>query len=597
MNVFSSGVREVSPDGGDLKPRGAAADFSDFHLGEEKEASPVCEAVKPQGAGYSGMPPDSGEEYGYTIILDAPGTSARNGYRETPLPPPGKRMLRDVTKETVPERIRQMRHLYVYGRNSAQARAENFCLQGKFMEDFEDDAPWTGDFFCYFPTYHDLYTRQLRGYFSWRTLVRKGEFRPIAASAAYIYLYELLNGIGASSPEDSLQKLKAFETGFIDPGMGDANMRRNLRRWMLEMAVVQDVPPETAALYDDPELVQKDASLSALRCPDEHTDEEIFAALCRFGRKDLARSPVMALDADRGRRLFGETWRAAASRYQYQGKDLFALCFGERLTRPWFPLANAVYCWPDRLPDREYVMDQCRAYRCRDGRWEMEAYEKLRFDRYRMQSFVHETDLKLRRYLKTGSYLRSRPEDAWVTPFAELVIEADRQAADLAARPQITLDLSGLDQIRRDALITRDSLLTEEERIGMEEIREHAAVNGEEAPAAAGSENPAEEDAAPAKAGNSEKENEALVKEENPKAVELLQTARLDAVQLQILYLLLQGKSPAGILKEHFLMPSVAADSINEALFDEIGDIVVLCEDDELSLVDDYIEDIRRLSG
>ena len=44
-------------------------------------------------------------------------------------------------------------------------------------------------------------------------------------------------------------------------------------------------------------------------------------------------------------------------------------------------------------------------------------------------------------------------------------------------------------------------------------------------------------------------------------------------------------------------MPSIAADTINEELFDEIGDVAVLCENDELSLVEDYREDIAHLLG
>ena len=44
-------------------------------------------------------------------------------------------------------------------------------------------------------------------------------------------------------------------------------------------------------------------------------------------------------------------------------------------------------------------------------------------------------------------------------------------------------------------------------------------------------------------------------------------------------------------------MPSMVADAINEAMFDEIGDTVLSCEDDVLSLVDDYRDDIAQLIG
>ena len=44
-------------------------------------------------------------------------------------------------------------------------------------------------------------------------------------------------------------------------------------------------------------------------------------------------------------------------------------------------------------------------------------------------------------------------------------------------------------------------------------------------------------------------------------------------------------------------MPSIAADTINEVLYDEIGDTVVDCENDRLFIIEDYREDIEHLLG
>ena len=154
------------------------------------------------------------EQHGYTIVLDARPASEETGYQDTALPFAGSSCRSE--KEVIPEKLRQMRRLFEYGRESVEERAKNFYRQASFMQDFEDDAPWSGNFTCYFPTYRDLTVRQLRGYFSWRTRARKGVFLPIPASAAYLYVYELLNGIGADSPEDSLKKLKLFADGFLD---------------------------------------------------------------------------------------------------------------------------------------------------------------------------------------------------------------------------------------------------------------------------------------------------------------------------------------------------------------------------------------------
>lgn len=44
-------------------------------------------------------------------------------------------------------------------------------------------------------------------------------------------------------------------------------------------------------------------------------------------------------------------------------------------------------------------------------------------------------------------------------------------------------------------------------------------------------------------------------------------------------------------------MPSVAADAINEALFDEIGDNVLECDGENITLVQDYKEDVLQMLG
>ena len=500
----------------------------------------------------------SEENQGFTMVLEQPPQPEIRIHRDTPLPlSPGPVRV----PEALPERLREMKHLYEYGSNSAEARAANFLRQGRFMADYEDEAGWAGMIFaCYFPTYHDLTTRQLRGYFAWRTRVRKGDYQPIAASAAYIYLYELLNLIGAASPEDALRRLKAFETGYLDAGYGDAAMRANLRRWMTELIIVHALPEDIARQFADPALLARDQALASLKAPEEHTDEEIFAALCFFDGKRLAQSPVCRQSPERGARLFSRVWRLSLRQCRENGGDLFARCFGQQTASAWYPFANAVYCWERKPADSVYQLDPCRRYRCRDGVWELLSWESLSFDRQLLHGLLRQTDLLLRRYLKTGNYLKEKPEDAWIVPCVRSVIEAEEREAAEAARPRVVLDLSGLEQIRRDALITRDSLLTDEERAEAElETADppQVAAPGQNAPP------------------------------ELP----------LDDVQLEILRALLDGKPASGIIRAHRLMPAMTADIINEALFDEIGDSIVECDNDTLSLVKDYREDLTRLLG
>ena len=490
---------------------------------------------------------------GYTVVLDDRPPRLSSVYGNTPLLFTGAAL--EAAEPDTPDRILEMRKLYEYGDGSFVQKSKNFYRQGKYMEDYTDNAPWLGEFRRYFPTYHDLNLRQLRGYFTWRTWARKGDFRPTAESFPYIYIYELLCGIGTSSPSETLEKLLDFEKGYLDIGLGNDGIRKNLRRWMLEYAVLHDLPAETARAYADPELMEQDHALAVLKHPREHTEETVFDALCAFAGSKLKESPVVCANPEQGRRLFAAVWITAVTQTEGQ---IFTDCFGQRETWPWRPLGNAVYWEEEKHAPRQYILNAVRRYECRDGFWQETRYDPLHFDRERFLGLLHEGDRQLRKYLKTGHYLHEKKEEAWAASYAEKVI-AEAEAARLeAARPKITIDFTGLEQIRRDAGTTRDSLLTEEELA--ESLAEPEAVPEKAAP----------EDAA---------------------------FDGLDAAHLRLLLAILRGDAVTEQLARQHLMPAVVTDTINEVFYDEIGDSVVECDGSTITLVEDYREDLERILG
>ena len=495
---------------------------------------------------------------------------------------------------TIPTRILEMMQLYEYRSSSFENKCRNFVRQGKFMEDYEDDAPWNSEVKRYFATYHDLNINQLRGYFAWRTRVRRGEFHPITMSLAYMYIYELLNMIGAKTPEEAIRKMREFEKGFLDSGIGDRSMRENLHRWIMEFAVLSGSPKEEVLPLIAPDLIERDRQLMVLRKPSEHSDEEVFGALNALTGGKTEKSSVFLKEPERGIHLFAEVWRYMAEHYDDCGWDIFAACFGKLRKFPWHPLANAVYMDQKKREEAEYKVTECRKFVCKNGEWSEIRYDELFFDRYRVHAIVHEADRQIRRYLKAGHYLKVKKGEEWITPYVEAVIEADRAAAKEAAKPKITIDLSGLDKIRRDAQITRDSLLTEDEK--REQAPDQAleqAIGQVMKHAPELTENPV-----------SHHEEQQIVQAELPEAAEhsreeektaVIEIPSLDETHAQILVSVMRGEPVAGLIREKALMPSVVADAINEALFDEIGDNVLTCEGDEITLVEDYREDLESI--
>ena len=498
---------------------------------------------------------------------------------------PQTHVSRNNESRSIPARLLEMMQLYEYRSSSFEDKCRNFVRQGKFMEDYEDDAPWNSEVKRYFATYHDLNLNQLRGYFAWRTRVRRGEFHPITMSLAYMYIYELLNMIGIKTPEDAIRKMREFEKGFLDSGIGDRSMRENLHRWIMEFAVLSGSPAEEVLSLIDPDLIERDRQLIVLRKPSEHSDEEVFGALNILTGGKTEKSSAVLKESERGIHLFAEVWRYMAEHYDDLGWDIFDACFGKMRQFPWHPLANAVYMDRENREDTEYKVTECRKFVYKNGEWSEYKYDELYFDKYRIHAIVHEADRQIRRYLRTGHYLREKKGEEWITPYVEAVIEADKAAAEEAAKPKITIDLSGLDKIRRDAQITRDSLLTEDEmREQAPEPEQISELISEQTP------DPAPRQEEQSAQLMTQAATESSKGEEKPAAIEI---PSLDDTQAQILLSVMRGEPVAGLIREKALMPSVVTDAINEALFDEIGDNVLTCEGDEITLVEDYREDLE----
>ena len=479
----------------------------------------------------------------YTIVVASQITPPKNAFRDTPV-----HIDHTWNDASVPEPIQRMLSIYEYCDDLMKEQALNFYRQGKLMENYEDDAPWTGELRRLYPTYHDMNIRQLRGYFTWRTRLRKGEWQRTSVSMAYVYIYELLNGIGTASPEESLDRMLDFERNYIGEGFGDNYIGGNLRRWMRDFAILNAIPAEKAIQCADESMARQDHALVVLRRPEKYDDAEVVDSLCLMAEQ---KSPVPSAEIH----LAAETWRHALKHYNCDGRDLFTACFGEMREYIWHPLGNAVYY--DQLPDKdtEYVLNECRRYQKRNGSWHEYCHERMYFKLTLLSELLHQTELRLRRYLKTGHYLREKSGEEWALPFVDAVIGEDQRQREEAARPKIDIHLENLEHIREDAIKTRESLLTEED---LEDVAPEEATHVEE---------PTKEDA---------------LQSQLP-------------VEQRILLMLLEGEPTDGFMKANRLMPSVVADAINEAFFDDVGDNIVECDNDRLLLVEDYTEDVRQL--
>ena len=506
-------------------------------------------------------------------------------------------------KKYVPEQIRRMKNLYQYGNGSFKQICKNFYVQGKFMENYEDNVPWKGEISTYYwSTYHNLSLAQLRGYFTWRTELRKGNYQKNCDAFVLMYLSELFNGIGAVSAEENFHKIQEFKENYIDSGLSTGYIRYNIQQWMFDFAVVNGLDTKIAYRYAARQMLERDSKTEILRNPEKYSDQEIFNALCLFSGRNPDSSIVIQKDKETGIYLFAAVWRRASAQYRQGEKNLFELCFGRQYSQYWNPLNNTLYYSKGKQKAVIYELNSCRKYSFQNNMWHEYSYHKWYDGQQHITELLHEADRRFRLYLKTGRPLKERKEEAWAIPYIEAVIAADAQAKIEAARPKISIDFSGLDKIRKDALETQDSLLTEEETMGSPETASKQTENskhtgtpeydGDAIPDAASIPIPA---AVPSTASmpSAATPSGSAFGASIPSGV----SVPLDDMQMQLLRMLLRGEPVQELIAAQHGMPSVIADAINEALFDFIGDTVVECDGKTIILVEDYRDNIIGILG
>ncbi len=170
-------------------------------------------------------------------------------YRDEPILTTGRQMA-----TYLPDAYREMRAMSRWQEGSPHGRwlteAELFYCQGMFMADFEDDCPYRGTFKAYYPTYSAMSDRQLRGYFTWRASVRHGDIQQTSLSFVYVYLYELLCGIGVRDPLDGFTRLRDFWQVYRE---FEPKIDRYVRVWQRDYVVYHGLDP--ALLDEDPVII------------------------------------------------------------------------------------------------------------------------------------------------------------------------------------------------------------------------------------------------------------------------------------------------------------------------------------------------------
>ena len=551
-------------------------------------------------------------------------------YADEPILKTGRQM-----QNFLPDQYRKMREISRWqdnpkgGAGRWLSEAELFYRQGLLMADLEDDCPYNGTFKSYFPTYNAMSDRQLRGYFTWRAQVRRGTVEETSTSFAFLYLYELICGIGVDDPLDGFNKIKAFWDAYraFEPGID-----RFARVWLQDYAVFHGLDPK---LLRDSKTVMFDNALIELRRaardlaptptpsaqvpkrrktseptlplpPDEAGEERLMTSINALSTYNLNNSRLNRSHHRDLRHVACAVYVRMARYYDTHRKTgIVASLFGEEAAMPYTMFASAVFFAPERHEDCEYRLDPIHIYRCQNGFWECIRIHGSRQKSSKLGEMMRACDQRLRLALDPTHPLKEEKVPKYLAKIINDEIVA-WLSWDAAHQPvKIDIDLSQLGHIRSAAAQTREALLIDEEREDDVPMEAEATLieqpNTESAPGmTAGPGEIATRQDEPDEPTVSTEEfgvvAPLLVSVPAPVTPASAEAAnKLAPAADAFLRALLERNTAQATLAvaQSGQSEDMLVDSINEALFDLVGDTVIEFGAAGPQIIEDYEADVR----
>ena len=284
---------------------------------------------------------------------------------------------------------------------------------------------------------------------------------------------------------------------------------------------------------------------------------------------------------------------------------IVASLFGEETAMPYTMFASAVFFAPKRHEDCEYRLDPIHIYRCQNGFWECMRIHGSRQKSSKLGEMMRACDQRLRLALDPAHPLKEEKVPKYLAKIIDDEIVA-WLSWDAAHQPvKIDIDLSQLGHIRSAAAQTREALLIDEEREddALEDAEEVDSGQPEAEPAA----NMVAEPVAAA-IRQDEADEPTIPTEQFGVVAPLLAPAPTPATAMpaditsvlapaaeDYLRALLEQNAAqaASAVEKSEQSEDMLVDSINETLFDLVGDTVIEFGAAGPQIIEDYEADVR----
>ena len=329
----------------------------------------------------------------------------------------------------------------------------------------------------------------------------------------------------------------------------------------------------------DPAVIYNNA-IAVLADIHSYTDSQLLEAVHILAPNWLDRSKFYKENKDDMEYILIRVLKKVFDHYAKGKRSMVEQFCGDYDTLPLRLFESAVFY--DRQKERSctYCPDASRVFRCRNGVWSVQQYGITQRSSQKLGDFIKTVDAVMRPYYGYKEILLGT-ELKWlhklITEEVQALLDARRAAEAAKAEAEakrVTIDFSRLDAIRRDAAVTRDKLIVEEELLEEDSGGISAQCEDPSTPSApCGSDCPQDNrdfTAAPCSVGYG-----------------------LSGPQYRLLHDLLYGGSLSWVQQEGHIL-SVLTDGINETLFDTFSD-TVLTADEPPEVIEDYIDELKEM--
>lgn len=423
-----------------------------------------------------------------------------------------------------------------------------FLKQARFLADYEDDQEYLGDPVRYYPTYQSLTDAELRGYFTWRARVRRGQIAETCPTFVFLHVYEILNNIGVDSPQAGYEKLLELRRSYSHLYY---RLPFYLDLWLTDYVVYYNL--DTTLLEESPRMVNNQC-ISVIERIESEPRDKVLAAIRQLTPKWLRRSKFYADFYEDMDEIIYRVFRQMTAHYLKGYKRNFVeQFFGKTFSDHVHIFSYAIFCNPLQRKNYEYYLDSQTYYKCENGIWSINMRYATPRGLRKLENLLKSIDSVMRELYNYGHPVKCESETKWVINLIRETV-ADFLAEKAASeKKKLSIDYSRLDRIRADAAETRDRLIVEEEA---EPAIDQSIQVG---PAPAGA---------------------------NP-----VSPALLDQEELRLVRCLLYGEKLDWIRAGGHLL-SVLVDGVNEKLYEIFEDSVL---DDSPGVIGEYVEDMKEM--